>query len=383
MKTIQDYLKEADVERLVKEYFITYPIKYEEYLYKETEEDELIEYKPSDVELNLSINQIRAIMEEDLTKYIHRMQTIEITPSENGEEAILFAYKYINDGVEDVTLSLVYKNEILEKGIESETYAYEFCKQSEIMGFLVSEADLTQNNIYDLMVDVLFEASFFGYEEEDLDKERKKLEEAISEIKSGKCVATSMEELFGHEKKDKEEDEIENKFYHEYMDASIKYGDYCQKKEMEVLRQLLLGKDKESLSDFVYYDDSKYKRLEQQYKGSYIPTFDKESGLWVVDTEHGIEYGDALYIAGEFCGDNPIYLFNDDENPNSQMPNHEHELADVVIALFRNPESFSVKGFEDCYASQEIRILETLQDALLTVKKRDYPLSRKEIMKKS
>jgi hypothetical protein len=93
MKTIQDYLKEADVERLVKEYFIAYPIKYEEYLYKETEEDELIEYKPSDVELNLSINQIRAIMEEHLTKYIHRMQTIEITPSENGEEAILFAYK--------------------------------------------------------------------------------------------------------------------------------------------------------------------------------------------------------------------------------------------------------------------------------------------------
>jgi hypothetical protein len=239
MKTIQEYLKEADVDRLVKEYFKTYPIKYEKY------KDEK----------NLSIRQIREIMENRLMEYIHRLQAIEIIPDEDNEEPILFAHKYLNEGFEDITYSLVYKQELLEKGPEADTYAYEFSRQAEIMGYLVSDADFTQKNIYGLMVEVLYETSFFGYEQEDLEDMRNELDEAIAEIKSGKCVTISIEELFGDEKK--ETDEIEKKLHYKYMDASINYNDYCKKKEMEILKQLLLGKEKESLADFVYYDDAK------------------------------------------------------------------------------------------------------------------------------
>jgi hypothetical protein len=170
----------------------------------------------------------------------------------------LFAYKYLRDGFEDITYTLLHKRELLEKGTEAKTYAYEYCRQAEIMGFLVSDADLTQKNIYGLMVDVLFETSFFGYEEEELEDARKELEEASAEVKSGKGIPTTMEELFSED--EEETNELEEQLYHEYTDALINYGNYCKKKEMEILRQLLLGKDKESLTDFVYYDDVKYAR---------------------------------------------------------------------------------------------------------------------------
>jgi hypothetical protein len=147
---------------------------------------------------------------------------------------------------------------------------------------------------------------------------------------------------------------------------------------MEILRQLLLGKDKESLADFVYYDDTKYTRLKQQYKGTYIPTFDEETGLWVVDTEHGVEFGSSSYVAGEFCGDNAPYLFNNFNCPDPEMPNHCHEFSEVIKALIREPEMFSVEAFKDCYATQELRILRNLKEAFLTVKKRNYPLSLEE-----
>jgi hypothetical protein len=368
MKTIQEYLKEADVNRLVKEYFKTYPIKYESH---EDEEDE-----SSEDRMDLSVRQIRGLMENRLVEYIHRLQLMEIAPGEDNEEAILFAHKYLQDGIDDIAYSLVHKQELLEKGTEADTYAYEFCGQAEIMGYLVSDAELTQKNIYGLMVDVLFEASFFGYEQEDLENARKELDEAVAEIKSGQCTTTTIEELFGEEREEK--DELEEQLYHKYTDASINYGNYCIKREMEILRQLLLGKDKESLVDFVYYDDIKFTRLEQQYKGTFIPTFDDDAGTWVVDTEHGVEFGCVSYVVGEFCGDNATYLFNNSNCSDTELPNHCHEFPEIMKALIREPELFSVEAFKDCYAEQELRILKNLKEALLTVKKRNYPLSLEE-----
>jgi hypothetical protein len=360
MRTIQEYLKEADIDRLVKEYLTTYPIKY-----------------GSENKMDMNVRQIRAIMENRLVKYIHRLESMKIVPDQDNEESILFAYKYLRDGFEDIAYSLVHKQELLKKGPEADTYAYEYCRQSEIMGYLVSEADFTQKNIYGLMVDVLFEASFFGYEEEHLEQARKELEKASAELKRGKGILTTTEELFGED--EEETDELEEQLYHEYTDALINYENYCKKKEMEILRQLLLGKDKDSLTDFVYYDDVKFTRLEQQYKDTFLPTFDDEAGMWVVDTEHGVEFGSVAYVVGEFCGDNAVYLFNNANMPDPQMPNHGHEFESVISSLIRNPEEFSVENFEECYATQELRILHNLQEALLTVKERNYPLSRTEI----
>jgi hypothetical protein len=359
MRTIQEYLKEADMDRLVKEFFKTHPAKYE-----------------SEDRMDLSVRKIRENMENHLVEYIHRLQSMEIILDKDNEEPILFAYKYLHDGFDDITYALLHKRELLEKGTEATTYSYILCRHPEVMGYRVSDADLTQENIYGLMVDVLWETSYFGYEEEDLENAINDMEESAAEIKRGEGIPTTIEELFGED--EDETDELEEQLYHRCMETSNDYDAYCRKKEMEILRQLLLGKDKESLADFVYYDDTEYTRLEQQYKGIFIPAFDEDAETWVVDTEHGVESGCVSYVAGEFCGDNATYLFNNSQCPDPDQPNHCHEFPEVIEELIREPEMFSIEAFKDCYAAQELRILRNLKKALLTVKKRNYPLSLEE-----
>lgn len=91
--------------------------------------------------------------------------------SENGEEYILFAHKMLKEGFEEVTYSLISLQEFLEKGNDMQTYAYKFSRKEEIMGYMVSNAEYTKENIYGLIVDVLCEVSFFGFEQEHLAEE--------------------------------------------------------------------------------------------------------------------------------------------------------------------------------------------------------------------
>ena len=60
-------------------------------------------------------------------------------------------------------------------------YAYEFTEQKEALSFLVSDNKLTQDNIMDVIVDFLHEISFFGYDQESLEEEKKRLDESIKE----------------------------------------------------------------------------------------------------------------------------------------------------------------------------------------------------------
>jgi hypothetical protein len=100
------------------------------------------------------------------------------------------------------------------------------------------------------MADVLWETSYFGYEEDELEKAIKDMEESVAEIKRGEGIPSTVEELFGED--EEEPDELEEQLYHRCTDASNDYDDYSRKKEMEILRQLLLGKDKGSLEEKRY-----------------------------------------------------------------------------------------------------------------------------------
>ena len=63
---------------------------------------------------------------------------------------------------------------------------YEFTRQEEIVGFLVSDTEFTQREIYEVLADVLYEASFFGYEQERLEDKIQKLRRAEKAIEEGK-----------------------------------------------------------------------------------------------------------------------------------------------------------------------------------------------------
>lgn len=69
------------------------------------------------------------------------------------------------------------------------------------MGFLVSDVKYTQKNIQGLLVDVMFEASFFGFEQENLELEKTKLDESVKEAKLGNVnPIEDLYDYFGIEK---------------------------------------------------------------------------------------------------------------------------------------------------------------------------------------
>ena len=118
------------------------------------------------------------------------------------------------------------------------TYAYEFSLNEEIMGYLISDNEYTQNYIYDLIADVLYEASFFGYNEENKIKQKEELIESVREIEEGVAKTVSWEEckkkLFSNVyiyKPDKYQSELKSKI----METISEYNRYSLEKELSNL----------------------------------------------------------------------------------------------------------------------------------------------------
>lgn len=117
--------------------------------------------------------------------------------------------------------------------------------------------------------------------------------------------------------------------------------------------------------------------LKKKYHGCYIPTFDEQYGIWVVDTVYGVEYGDASYVAAEFCGKNVIYPF-DISSSDCRNGDHEHDFDAVIENVLENPLTFSVEQYKEDYSHQELEVLDCLQRSLKLVNERKSPLSREE-----
>lgn len=182
MKTIQEYLKKADKEKLIEEYLLRYPIDYER------------EMKPAE----MTVNQMKEKKKERLSSYIDHLCSLTPEEPRNNEEGMLYIYRVLKDGIDEVESGLTDIKELLEKGIdEAKDYAYEFAPQPEIMNYLVADNPLTQKHIYELMADVMYEASWFGYENEFLHEELDYLEEALDEAdKAAEKTHTYDEEEF-------------------------------------------------------------------------------------------------------------------------------------------------------------------------------------------
>lgn len=168
MKTVQHYLKKLKTKKLVEAYFERYPI----------------DYNVKEIE-NLSVKMIKYLNYMQIRKFIKKLRKLKI--KQPKQESILYAYRCIDDdSMPRLEVSLVYRDDILQNGIEATSYAYEFHKQSEIMGFLIADTELTQSYIYDVLADVLYEASFFGFKQKCAVKEKKKLDKIVENFESGK-----------------------------------------------------------------------------------------------------------------------------------------------------------------------------------------------------
>ncbi len=232
MKTIQQVLKELDIEEVIDYYFATYPIDLFKNLGEEWEDKTVAECKA------YKRNKLKAMIE----------RLVSMTPNPNVEkESVLFVSRIVDDVVSrEFDVSLVDIDELLETDdvFSISTYAYEFERQEDTLGYYVADTALTQNNLLGVAVSYLYEVSFFGYEQEDLEEERQVLDDAFRDIKEHpeNLITKSLEEVYEElgipiEQTTPEEEEKLDA----YQKAGIEYNRYSRGIELDKIKKQIQG----------------------------------------------------------------------------------------------------------------------------------------------
>lgn len=230
MKTIQQTLKELNTEEVIDYYFSRYPIK----LFGDLNE------KWDDK----TVAECRKHGHDTVKGLIDKILSMEA--KQNEKNHILFCSKCIQDrSCHDIEDYLVDMDELMNAKTVSEisTYAYEYEKLEDTVGYFVADTAFTQNNLMDLVTSYLFESSFFGYKQENLEKERQLLNDAIEECEDTSKMRSfsTLEELYEDlgitpEEAYPEEEEKRSK----YHDAVVEYNKYCMEMELERLKESIL-----------------------------------------------------------------------------------------------------------------------------------------------
>lgn len=220
MKAVQEVLKVIDEKELIDNYLATYPISIDDF-------DE-----------NITVGEVRKYSIDSLHQYLAHLKAMKIKSDDN--QGIFFISRKIEDETGDTVTNLVFKNDLKKYGVQSESYAFEFTPQPEIMGWLIADNILTQNHLNDLLVEILYESSFFGFKQEGLKKEIDELASSIKEIDNNLGKALSFDEFqkeFDFDKQDPKEEKLEVKV----IQDKIEYSEYSRKKELaEIIEKLSL-----------------------------------------------------------------------------------------------------------------------------------------------
>ena len=226
MKTVKEYLKEIDANRLVSTFLYNYP----------SDEVDLLQYK------KMTIEDYRNNEEKALHAFIDRLKNMEPVKPEDDDMHIFFAYRSEGDGDDGIGFGMVIGKDLIEKGTDANTYSCMFTKQEEIVGYYVAENDLTQHNIYDLLAFIMRESSSFGFKQERLEKTIQELKESIEQsekhpetCRSAKEVVKELSEKLGIEYfEDEESDDLKDLRY-KIVEAQINYRKYSIKEELGIL----------------------------------------------------------------------------------------------------------------------------------------------------
>ena len=165
MKTVQETLREMDKEELMRQFFYEHPSKLDNF------------------DDDLTIAQAKERANKVIGKYIERLETMEVKP--NDRQMIFYMYEYLGSYKLNQYRGLSTVADLQEKGVEAPNYGIEYTSQEEVMGYWVADTEMTQYYLNDLMVEIMWDASFFGVKQEKLPEAIKELEEADKEIDEG------------------------------------------------------------------------------------------------------------------------------------------------------------------------------------------------------
>lgn len=229
MKTIQEIIKELNHIEIEKEYFNRFPIN-------------VHNIKNTNMNIKTYLDLVSKNFQEFLDR-LCKMKPLDI----KDQTYILFAYKSIEEDLNtSISVGLINSKDFDTTDIsDMTTYAYEFTKQEEALTFLVSDTKFTQQHLIDIVIDFLSEVSFFGYEQEELQENQTKLEQAVNELENNydikNSVSISIHEFFeqlGLPNLDDKYLEEDNKL-RAINKAVIDYNQYCRNIELVKLKNYI------------------------------------------------------------------------------------------------------------------------------------------------
>lgn len=161
MKTVQETLKNTDAQLLIDTYLTKYPLDID------------------DLEPNQTVGEAEQATRQQLAAYLDRLTTLTAQP--RRDQWLFYAYHHLENGIAEPSFALSPLSELAAQGEDAQSYSYIYSDQAEVMSFLVAENQLTKRCLTDLLVDIMHEAAFFGFNQEELAAARQRLDEASKE----------------------------------------------------------------------------------------------------------------------------------------------------------------------------------------------------------
>ena len=224
MKTVQEWIREIEVDKLADAYFYEYPIEYERYINSEK-----------------TVSEIKDAYRKRFYEFIEQLKSIEPKSLSDDEQGIFFCHKAYGRDIKNPETVLCIESDIL-KCDNPQTYSWILTDFDEIMGYYIAETESRIKSRKDVRAQIIYEMTFFGYTQEDIEKERMKLglelEEVEKEAKEGKVV--SMETAFadlGIEPQPRDEEDI--KMLGKIYSMENEYNQHWLRKEVEKVREQL------------------------------------------------------------------------------------------------------------------------------------------------
>ena len=220
MKTVHEWIKEIDIDKLADTYFYEYPIEYERYINSEK-----------------TVSEIKDAYRKRFYEFTEQLKSIEPKALSDDERGIFFCHKAYGRDMKNPETVLCIESDIL-KCDNPQTYSWILTDFDEIMGYYIAETETTIKNINDVLAQIVYEMTFFGYPQEDIEKERFELEKAAKEADEGKTIPA--EKLFAElgvepQPCDEEDTEMLRKIY----SLENEYNQYWLRKEVEKVREQL------------------------------------------------------------------------------------------------------------------------------------------------
>ena len=293
------------------------------------------------------------ISASDLKEYFRELDYFEEL---NGIDA---------DSISDETaLSLLEKQDrLFEKGREFlsdkpsgsfpghiESYAYEYEPWDTILGYIVPPHIIGSPMQYIFTASVLYEMTFFGYDEKDLDKERKEIEESIEEIEQFKSLLL-----------EQQKEQLES-----FEDLEREFGFTDNRTDEEKEHDLFVMRKDGIKTSLEWYREMKRVYADFTCDMKYFITEREREGTWYHEwakVKHSGETfwnDDSILLSVETMRDVDIYSFFYDVIPNYDA----YEDAVIDKDLWENIKERSKEystQIQKCIAEAESWVQETLK----------------------